>query len=106
MRGDQDLDVLGRGDVLDELQDLLAAVRVQVGRRLVEEEELGIVDEGLGQLEPLLHPGRIRVEEPVPGLAEPDVEQDLVGPLHGLLTGHARQLAEIGGEGNGVHARR
>ena len=26
-----------------------------------------------------------------------------MGPFHRLLPGHARELAEIGGEGNGVH---
>ena len=104
VRGQEDLDRLVGRDVPDELEDLGPAGRIEVRGRLVEEEDLRVVDEGLGQLEPLLHARRIGVEEPVAGLAEADVEEDLVGPLHGLLAGHAGELAEIGREGDGVHA--
>ncbi len=104
VRGEEDLDVLVRGDVGDELQDLRPALGVEVRGRLVEEEELGVVDQGLGHLEPLLHAGRVGVEEPVARFFEPDVKEDLMGPLHGFLPRHAGELAEIGGVGHGVHA--
>ena len=104
VRGQEDLDRFVDRDVPDELEDLRASGRVEVRGRLVEEEDLRVVDEGLGQLEALLHARGIGVEEPVAGLAEADVEEDLVGPLHGLLPGHAGELAEIRGEGHGVHA--
>ena len=104
VRRQEDLDRLMGRDVPDELEDLGPAGRIEVRGRLVEEEDLGIVDEGLGQLEALLHARGVRVEEPVSRFAEADVEKDLVGALHGFLAGHARELAEIGGEGHGVHA--
>ena len=43
--GDQDLDILGRGDILDKVQDFLSSVRIKIGRGLVQKEEPGIVDE-------------------------------------------------------------
>ncbi len=87
---------LVRRDVADELEDLgLRPVgsRFEVGSS--RNRILRVVDEGLGQLQPLFHARRIGVEEPVAGFAEADVEEDLVGPLHGLLAGHAGELAEV-----------
>jgi len=63
VRGEDHLDGLVRGDVADELEDLGPAGRVEVRGRLVQEQDLGIVDEGLGQLEALLHARGIGVEE-------------------------------------------
>ena len=104
MRRDEDVDVFFRGDVLDEVQDLDPALRVEVARRLVEEKELRVVDERLGQLQPLFHPGRIGLEQAVAGFAEADIEKDVMGPFHRFLARHPRKLAEIGGERHGVHA--
>src|SRR5439155_18466117 len=43
-----------------------------------------------------LHAAGIRLDAPVAGLAEPDIVQHLMGPLHGVLPRHARQLSGIG----------
>ena len=41
----------------------------------------GIVDDRLGQLDPLLHPGRKALDQPVSLLVEPDVVEDVRRPL-------------------------
>src|SRR5262249_15950789 len=56
---------------------------VAAGGRLVEQQQPRITDQGLGQLDPLLHPGRIGADEPVPLLMQADVAQGFGGPLPG-----------------------
>ena len=57
----------------DQLEHLVAAGRVEPVRRLVEEQQARIVDEGLGELDPLLHAGRVAADRPVALLVQPDV---------------------------------
>ena len=66
--------------------------------RLVEDQQLRIVNDGRRQLEPLLHAGRIGFDLAIAGLAEPDVVEHFVGPLQRILRRHADQLAGIGDE--------
>ena len=65
----------------------------------------GIVDDGRGELEPLLHAGRVRLDLAIAGLAEADVVEHLVGPLQGVLAAHADQLAGVGDELDAVDVR-
>ncbi len=58
--------------------DALAARRVETGRRLVQKEDLGVVHEGGGQVEPALHAPRISAYEPVDGRADVDEIEDLI----------------------------
>ena len=66
---------------------------VEAVRRLVEDEEVGIVDERARELAALARAGREPVDRPVPHLAEPDVVQDLVRALERPVPRHPRELA-------------
>ena len=93
------------GEVADELEHLLAALRVHAVGRLVEEQQIRVVHQGLGQLDALLHARRVGLDVAVPGLAEADVVEHLVGALHRVHRRQARELAAVGHERHGVHAR-
>ena len=98
VRGNKNLDVLVRGDVPDEFEDIPSTVGIEIACGFVQEEKFGIMDESLGQLEPLFHPRGIGIEQPVAGFAESDIEKDLVGPFRGFGTRHSRKLSEVGRE--------
>ena len=78
---DDDRDPELRAGPPDQREHLVAAGRVEAVGRLVEEEQPRIVDERLGQLDPLLHPGRVAADRPVALLVQPDVAQHLGGPF-------------------------
>ena len=84
--------------IAGELEDFVAAGRVHAVGRLVEDQQLRIVDDGRGQLEPLLHAGGIRFDLAIAGLAETDIIEHFVRPLQGILARHADELAGIGDE--------
>ena len=69
-------------EIADQLEHLVAALRVHAVGRLVEEQQVGIVDERLRQLDALLHAGRVGLDVAVARLAEADVVQHLVRALH------------------------
>ncbi len=80
------LEVLGRQEdggavgveLLHLLPDRLAADGVEPGRRLVQEEHAGLVDERRGEIEPPLHAARVGADPAVGGLGQPDpLEQRL-----------------------------
>ena len=71
----------------------VAAGRVEAVGRLVEQQQVGVVHQRLGQLDPLLHAGGVAADRAVALLVEPDVAQRLGGPLAG---GGARQPAASG----------
>ena len=89
-----------------ELENFVAAGRVHAVGRLVENQQLRIVDDGRGQLEPLLHAGGIRFDLAIAGLAQPDIVEHFVRPLQGILTRHADKLAGIGDELDADHLRK
>ena len=81
----------------DEVEHLVAAGRIEPVRRLVEEQQPRVVDERLGQLDPLLHAGRIAADRPVALLVQADVAQHLGGPLAGSgpwQAGHLRHVPD------------
>ena len=63
---------------LDLLPDRLAADRVEPGRRLVEEQDLGLVDERGGEVEPPLHPARVALDATVGGFLQLHQVQELL----------------------------
>ena len=67
----------------DEREHLVAAGRVEAVGRLVEQQQPRVVDERLGELDPLLHAGRVAADRAVALLVQPDVAEDLGGPLAG-----------------------
>ena len=101
--GDDDRDPELRAGPLDEREHLVATGRIEAVGRLVEQQQSRPVDERLGELDPLLHPGRIPADRPVALLVEPDVAQDLGGAFArrgAREAGHARHLGdEVGRRG-------
>ena len=63
------------------VEHLVAAGRIEAVRRLVEQQQAWVVDERLGQLDALLHAGRVAADRAIALLEQPDVAQDLGGPL-------------------------
>ena len=70
-----------RAETGNEHQHLLAAQWVEARGRLVEQHQLGIADQRLGQLGALTHAGREPADRPEPGLVEPDEVEDVGCPL-------------------------
>ena len=74
-----------RGAAADEVRDRLphsvAAARVEPGRRLVEEQDLGLRDERSREVEATAHPARVRLGGPVGSLVEFELHQQLAGSL-------------------------
>ena len=58
--------------------------RVEAGRRLVEEQHLGRVDQCAREVEPPLHAARVRLRPPIGGVGEPDELEQLLGPRVGV----------------------
>ena len=79
-----------RPEAGDERQHLLAPERVEAGRRLVEQDQLGIADERLGELGALAHAGREAADRAEPGLVETDEVEDVRRPLAGRARPGAR----------------
>ncbi len=96
--GKDQAQALVAGQVARQLQQFFAAGRVHAVGRLVQDEQLGVVDDCRRQLEPLFHAGRIRLDLAVAGLAQSDIVQHLVGALERVLGGHADQFAGVGHE--------
>ena len=62
-----------------------AALRVQPGGRLVEEEDVGAVDQRQGEIEPPLHPARVAAHPPVGRLGEADALDQVVAARAALV---------------------
>ena len=67
------------------------AERVQPGGRLVEEEDLGPMDEGGGEIEPALHPARVGADPTVDGVADVDEVEDLAQSTPDLRASPSRR---------------
>ena len=68
-------------EAADLLPERAAALNVEPGRRLVEEEDARRVDQGEREVEPALHPAGVAAHLAVGRLREPDaLEQDLASP--------------------------
>ncbi len=95
VRRQDQIDALVVRQVADELEHLVAALRIHAVGGLVEKQQVGIVHERLRQLDALLHARRVLLELAVARFAETDVVQDFVRPLHGVGLGQAGELAAI-----------
>ena len=67
MGGEQHGDALVAGDPVEQLDDLVAAAQVEVGQRLVQQQQLGSADQGVGDQDPLL---LATGQPPDPGVGE------------------------------------
>ena len=86
VRGHQHGDAEGP-EAADEGEHLLPPERVETRRGLVEQHELRIADQGLGQLRPLAHAGREPADRPEPRFVQPDEIEDVGCPLAGGARG-------------------
>ena len=80
-----------RAGTLDEVEHLVAAGGVEAVRRLVEQDDAGVVDERLSELDALLHARRIAADLAVALLEKADVAKGLRRALAG---GGAREAAD------------
>ena len=97
VRADHDRDAELGADPVDQRQHRVPAGRVEPVGRLVEQQQVRVVHQRLGQLDPLLHAGRVAADLPVALLVEADVAQRLGGALAG---GRPRQPAHPGHVGD------
>ena len=91
--------------IADELQHLVAPFRVQSIGRFIQEEQIGIVDQRLRELDSLFHARGVGFDVAVASLAQSDVKQHLVSPLHRIHTRQPRQLAAVSDKRHGIHSR-
>ena len=100
MGGDQHVDA-EPAQAANQLQHFLPPLRVQAGGRFVQQGQLRVVHDGLGQFHPLFHPGGVVADVADPFLRQAHQEQGFGGPVAGLGGGQPRQLGrvhyEIGG---------
>ena len=82
-------------DILDELAHLLDLHRVEPAGRLIEDQYLGLVDNGLGDADPLLITFGEMGDRPVLDVQKPAVVKNLVDTRAGLTR---RDVFEPGGE--------
>jgi hypothetical protein len=95
--GEQDGDA-ERRQAADEVEHLLPPDGVEPGRRLVEQHELGIGDERLGELHALAHPRRETTDGTEPRLVESDEVENVGRPLSRGARRKPGELAEAGNE--------
>ena len=106
VRADHHGDAELGADPVDQRQHGVPAGRVEAVGRLVEQQQVGVVHQRLGELDPLLHAGRVAADLPVALLVEPDVAQRLGGAFAGGRARQAADPAEVGDELGGGHVRR
>ena len=82
----------------DEREHLVAPGRIEAVRRLVEEQQARVVDERLGELDPLLHAGRVAADRAVALLVQADVAEDLGGPFAGRAAGQPGHPGHVADE--------
>ena len=105
VRREDQVDVLVVAEIANELEHLVAPLRIHAVGGLVEEEQVGIVDERLRELDALLHAGRVGLDVAVARLAEADVVEHLVRALHRVDRRQPGELAAVRDERHRVHAR-
>ena len=78
------------GQAAEQLEQLLPADRVDARERLVEHQQLRVVEQRLGQLDPLPHPLRVAAELAVGPVGHADALEHGLGPAAGLARGRSR----------------
>ena len=80
--------------------------RVEPVGRLVEQEQLGVVDDRLGQLDPLALPGAHGADRAEPLLAQADLPQGVAGARGGVPPGQPVELGQVANDVVGGHVGR
>ena len=78
----------------DDVPHLVARARVEAGRRLVEEHQLGRDHDARGDVEPAPHAAGVVLDQPTGGLGKPEGVEQFVRPCARLLGPVAEQPAE------------
>ena len=68
-------------EALDRVPERNPAPRIEPGRRLVQEDDRWLGDEGTGEVEPPPHAARVRTDEPAGRVGEIEVRQELLRAL-------------------------
>ena len=101
VRAEHDADAEATRCPVDEPQHLLPPVGVQASGRLVQQHQHRVVHDGLRQLDPLLHAGRVFVDGAIPLLVQAHVAQHVGRAGAGLRGWDATELRheheELGG---------
>ena len=100
-----DRDAELRAGPADQRQHLVAPRRIQAVGGLIEQEQPGVVDQRLGELDPLAHARGVATHGPIALLVEPHVPEDLRGPLASGPTGQPGHRRHVGHEIGGRHVR-
>src|SRR5581483_4873471 len=103
VRGDHDVDFAGVANFTDELQHALPRFRIEAVGRLIEKQQPGAMDQGLCELDRLLHAQRIRAHLAVPHLAQANVEKSFMGALHSVAGRQAGDFRHIANELDAGH---
>ena len=90
----------------NQVEHLFAALRVHAVGRLVQKNQTGIVDDRLGQFDPLLHAGREALDQAVAFFVEPDLIEHVGGALAGGASGQPAHLRHVADEIGRGRARR
>src|SRR5882757_3536533 len=93
MRAEKKAKVAGLLHLANHARHALARGRIETICRLVEDDELRAVDDGLRELGQLLHAERVSTKLAVTGLAQADIEENLMGALQGRFGGKSGELA-------------
>ena len=93
MGGEQDRHQLVARQALDLVPQLGARLGVQAGGRLVEEQDLGAVDEAHRQVEPALHAARVGLGLAVGGVGEAEALERLADAPAQVAAGDGVELA-------------
>ena len=105
VRRDDDVQPELGPDAADEVEHRRPLERVEPVRRLVEEDELGVVRDRRGELHALALAGRHRPHRPEALLAEAHEPERLVRALHRRAAGEQVHLARGGGRSRWPRAR-
>jgi hypothetical protein len=84
LRGEEDRDAVVAGQPRDLVPQGAAALHVEAGGRLVEEEDARVVDERQREVEPPPHAARVAADAPAGGLGEAHAREQLVAALPSL----------------------
>ena len=85
MRGQDDDDVLA--DLGEQVEEAVAFLRIETGRRLVDDDQAGVADQRLGDAEALAHAAGESGERLVAHVPEIDLVQQARRPCPGARAG-------------------
>ena len=92
------------GKAADHLPQGAAAVRIETGRRLVEEQDGRAADEAGRQVQAAAHPPGVGAHRPARGGLQPELGQQVRCPGPGLAPRHPAELPEHDEIGSSGHA--